>query len=197
MIENEKLFLEIKVIQLHDPNCGERDILDIIKNRFEKIDSFQATWTGTDEHPKIRFDFSSREVFEQLYCRGLDLLDRVMGTIKNTGKDLNKFLFSDLLKEVPDDKEIYLILKYITNYKKPMRANYNYLRWFAEYFHELTRHEEVVDGFLHFYKRRIDFINGNLDKLDPEQMRQWLKNRNTNLSEDVIQQFLALLPRKE
>ena len=193
----EKPFLEIEVVRLQNGNSSERENLDIVKKRYEKINSFQVRWIGTDAHPKLRFECPSIEIFEAWYHRGVNFLDSILSIIKQKGKEMDKILPASILTNAEThNKDLYLILKYTTNYKKPMRAKYEYTQWFANYFSELTRYEEVADGFLHFYKRRIDFINTNLDKFDPADLRQWLQNKHFNISEEFFQQLLVLLPTK-
>ncbi|OLS12450.1 MAG: hypothetical protein RBG13Loki_3929 [Promethearchaeota archaeon CR_4] len=193
----EKPFLEIEVVKLQDGNSSEREILDTVLKRYEKNSPFQARWVETDAHPKLRFDCSSLERFEAWYHRGVKFLDSVVAIIKQKGPEMEQILPSAIVtKADPRDKDVYLILKYTTNYKKPMRAKYEYILWFAKYFSELTDYEEVVDGFLHFYKRRIDFTNTNLDKFDPEDLRQWIQNKQFNISNDFLHQLLMLLPPK-
>ncbi len=196
-LEREATFLEIEVVKLNDPNRGEKEILDIIKKRNDKNNPFESQWIGTANHPKLRLDYPTVKLFEDSYKRGLDLLDHLLEKIKKRSIDLEKLLsLSELAKSPADNKDMYLILKYTTNHKKPMRVNYEYVQWFANYFHELVRTEEVVDGFLHFYKREIDFLNANLDKLDPQELRIWIRNKKSDIPEQVIHQLLQFLSPK-
>ncbi len=195
--EKKNPFLEIEVVKLEDPNRGEKEILEIIKKRNDKNNPFESQWIGTAAHPKLRLDYPTIKLFEDSYKRGLDMLDHLLERIKKRSIDLEKLLaLSELRKFPPVNKDLYLILKYTTNYKKPLRVNYQYTQWFADYFHEMVRTEEVVDGFLHMFKREIDFMNANLDKLDPQELRIWLKNKKPDISEQVIHQLLQSLSEK-
>ncbi len=196
-LESEKPFLEIEVIKLDDPNRSEKEILDIIKKRNDKNNPFETQWIGTATHPKLRLDYPTVKLFEDSYKRGLDFLDLLLEKIKKRSIDLEKLLDLSKHGNTPsNNKDMYLILKYTTNHKKPMRVNYEYIQWFANYFHEMVHTEEVVDGFLHFYKREIDFLNANLDKLDPQELRIWLKNKKPDILDDVIRQLLLFLSPK-
>jgi len=109
--------------------------------------------------------------------------------------NFDTYLSDPTALELPPPRgEIYLILKYTANCKAPMRAAYEYSRWFFDQFHEGTTFEEVADGFLHFYQRREDFLNTLLDMLNPRDLQTWLQNKKYNIPEKLLQEVFSFLP---
>ena len=88
-------------------------------------------------------------------------------------------------------------MKYQTQYKDSLRAKYEYSKWFEEKFRVQIYIEEIADGFLHYYKRKIDFLNANLDFLILEDLQQLIKNQNLKISQELINQVFTELQQKK
>ncbi len=76
-----------------------------------------------------------------------------------------------------------------------MRASYRNLKWYAETFKENVYIEEIDQGFLYFFQTEQDYINANLNKLNPQEFQQWLKNKQIVCSLPMMQEFVAFLQK--
>ncbi|MHA1732536.1 MAG: hypothetical protein ACTSU5_11365 [Promethearchaeota archaeon] len=93
--------------------------------------------------------------------------------------DLERFFQPEPTPNKADDGErnVYLVLRYRTNFKKPLKENYQLAAKLAEIFHEGVYHEELEDGFLLFYQKEEDFVKSRLDKTNPVTLKDWLEKK--------------------
>jgi hypothetical protein len=144
----------------------------------------------------LRVEYPSVDVFKVTYSRGVKLMDYAIQKIRELNINLEDFIPEQTDDVVPRG-EIFLILKYTANYKAPMRAMYEYLRWFWDRLHEGITFEEVEDGFLHFYQQRENFQFTLLDPLNPGDFQTILQKKNIHLPNGFLQEVLSFLPGAE
>ena len=102
-----------------------------------------------------------------------------MQLVLDQGFDLSSFFPDD---EINSEDPPYLILKYATNYKKPMHENFQYYQWFATQVKDYITYEEVDDGFIRFYKREVDFLNDNMIRTTKEGLQNWIESKRAKNS---------------
>ena len=122
--------------------------------------------------------FDSIENFEAVYTRAFPIMDRIMQLVLDQGFDLSSFFPDD---EINSEDPPYLILKYATNYKKPMHENFQYYQWFATQVKDYITYEEVDDGFIRFYKREVDFLNDNMIRTTKEGLQNWIESKRAKI----------------
>lgn len=93
----------------------------------------------------------------------------------------------------------YLTLKYTTNYKAPLRENLQYFQWLSDQIHEYVHFEEISDGFLRFYQRKIDFLSNNLNRNSLPGVQKWLQLKQARIPTAILNKMLEILevPEKE
>ncbi|MHA1613161.1 MAG: hypothetical protein ACTSVZ_02725 [Promethearchaeota archaeon] len=193
-------FVEINVQNTTDSEKSLHEILEPIANRNELNPYNTVSYVGTEENPIIRLIYESIEDLEASYKESEVQLQKFLTLVENELFNLDelKIIIKNGEKSgsewrmAPQD-EIYLILRYRTNHKSPLRQNYSFGKWFFDFFNDQIMFEEVNDGFLIFYHREVDFINSNYNKLNPVEIRLWLKGKNVDIDSDFMKKLLKLM----
>jgi len=115
-------FIEIKIISTTETEKTKKELIQKIKERFERTHNVKGFWKGKDDSPILRLDYPSKKAFLNGYTRDLDLFNMVISEINQGNFPFNE-LFSTNSK-TDEITENYLVLKYITNWKEPMIKNY-------------------------------------------------------------------------
>ncbi|MHA1521804.1 MAG: hypothetical protein ACTSRK_16630 [Promethearchaeota archaeon] len=193
-------FVEINVQNTTDSEKSLHEILEPIANRNELNPYNTVSYVGTEENPIIRLIYESIEDLEASYKESEVQLQKFLTLVENELFNLDEL--KTIIKNgeksgsewrmAPQD-EIYLILRYRTNHKSPLRQNYSFGKWFFDFFNDQIMFEEVNDGFLIFYHREVDFINSNYNKLNPVEIRLWLKGKNVDIDSDFMKKLLKLM----
>ena len=191
-------FIEIEVERYYGDTLDHKEILQVIKDRNQYYSANRTSWVTTENKLKLRLDYNSLEEFKVDYHVMDELLELFIEKVNAHLVDIHQIFDSQLETSSVSEKIgggslIYLILKYTTNYKDPMRDSYRNLQWYAETLRENVYIEEIEHGFLHFYQTELDYINVNLDKLNPKEFQQWLKNKKIQCSPEILDEFLVLM----
>ncbi len=188
LVTKEPPFIEIEIISESDPSLEARDILNMIREQNIKTGEGTPVWRGSPDYPILRMEYPSLKDLEEIYQKEYELFDKVLELHRHV--DLTQFIPKF---DPPTTQELYLILKYRTNYKEPLRKNYEYSRWFADTFQVLVYHEELEDGFLNFYKRKEDFLDNRLDKTNPTLLQEWLDRKGIVFPEEISRKIFRAL----
>jgi hypothetical protein len=181
------VFLEISVVSLNNPLMSKKQLLEQISYRVKRTHQIEPKWIGDLENPKIRFEYDSKEHLEKCYVRDIFLFEKIL-ELMNSGIISNEEIHQMNLKRkghfplipmeiIDDQKPIYLILKYQTDYKEPLRNNYRLTLRVAEILEYSVEVEEIADGFLIFYKNPEDFEANQIDKANLTEMTQYFKEK--------------------
>ncbi|MHA1674456.1 MAG: hypothetical protein ACTSYI_12620 [Promethearchaeota archaeon] len=200
MTKAESPFLEISVQTTSDSEQNLKEILTVIANRNELSPYNTVLWKGTDTNPILRLDYSSYADFELSYREGEEQMLKFLNMLEDGSLNIEKVKESLEQEDLKGKKwksvsyeEMYLILKYRTNYKAPLRQNYLFSEWFIGFFREHIMYEEIDDGFLIFFHRKADFTNSNLNKTNPVELRQWLQSKNIKIDSNFMKQILKMV----
>jgi len=182
-MNDEKPFIEINIESTVESDVNQRSILEKIYNSNKKQRILNIEWIGTTEKPKLRFNFKNKAQIEALYQKDDSVLSRFIEF-----HQANKFpqTFQELESDKSDSEQIYLVLKYKTNNKLPIRQYYKRVEWYRHFFKINISTEETTDGFLFFYRRKQDFISSIIDKSNPEDFLIWLKKRGIKINSKVL-----------
>jgi len=184
-------FIEISLIDTTEKKKSKKEIIQKIKERFERTHNVKGSWKGKDDSPVLRLEYPSKKAFLDGYTRDLDFFNIVINEI-NKGN----FPFSDLFSKDSKTDEIsenYLVLKYLTNWKEPMIKNYQVTSNTAEIIGVVFNIEEIEDGFLMFYKRKIDFDANQIDRLDINELKSFFTDNNLDLNLPNVQLLFKFL----
>ena len=187
-------FIEISIISTIEKKKSKKEIIQQIKERFERTHNVKGIWKGTDDSPILRLDYPSEKAFLDGYTRDLDLFNKVIEEI-NKGN----FPFSELFSKGSKTDEIsenYLVLKYYTNWKGPMVKNYQFTSKAAEIIGVVFNIEEIEDGFLIFYQRKIDYDANQIDRLNIKELKSFFTDYNLDLNLPNVQLLFKFLEEK-
>lgn len=185
-----KPFVEISIISKQESSQNEKEILVQLIERISPIKEISTVWLGTLENPSIRVTFPSYDYFYRFYKRDFKILERVAKILESNMSNNKAILHS---KGSVSNDNIFLILRYRTNFKKPMRESYRYKQWFSDNLGEKIWIEEIEDGFLHFYQTIEDFQRVILDLTQPSGVLTYICMKEDALDHKVSQQLLSLV----
>ena len=187
-------FIEINVISTTEKSITKKDLLQKIKGRFERTHDVKSSWKGSELSPIIRLDYPSKEAFLDGYTRDLDLFNQIVDEINHGHFPFNELF---LLTKNDKDSENYLVLKYYTNWKTPMLKNYQFTTKATEIIGILFSIEEIEDGFLMFYKRKIDFDANQIDRLNMKELKLFFEEYNLDLNLPSVQKLFKFLENRD
>ncbi len=168
-------FIEASVIHCNDPKL---DILKTLERKVQNRLDAGITWNLTDENnPILRVDYENRDDFAKNYTREKKVYETFVNYLYQQDITIPELL-SKTEPNAEDNTDLYLILKYKTDYKDPIRINYNFTYKIVEFLGIQASFEEIHDGFLLFYKKKKDFMNASIDLNDIKGSIQWLKDRH-------------------
>ncbi|MCF2138436.1 MAG: hypothetical protein K9W44_00105 [Candidatus Lokiarchaeota archaeon] len=184
----QKPYIEVEILSCDDP---KKKILDLLEERAIKNHHVKTTWKGTDDNPILRVDYESYEQFRAGYNRDRSVYENFIKFI-----NLQEISFDKIAERSTkhDDQSIYLMMKYRTNYKEPIRNNYSFTFKIIELIGLGASYEEVQDGFILFYQTKKDFKVGLMDLLKINEVRSYLKSIDFLIPS--IEQFLDKIQDK-
>ncbi len=187
-------FIEISIIKTSEKKKSKKELIQKIKERFERTHDVKGSLKGTDASPILRLDYSSEKAFLNGYTRDLDLFNLIVEEINKGNFPFNE-LFSkySISDEIPEN---YLVLKYSTNWKEPMVKNYQFTSKAAEIIGILFSIEEIEDGFLMFYHRKIDFDANQIDRLNINELKNFFNDYNLDLNLPSVKNLFKFLEEK-
>jgi hypothetical protein len=187
-------FIEISIISTTEEKKTKKELIQKIKERFERTHDLKGSWKGTNNSPVIRLDYTSKKAFLDGYTRDLELFNILIDEI-----NLGNFPFNELFPKDSKQDEItenYIVLKYITNWKEPMVNNYQFTSKAAETIGVVFNIEEIEDGFLMFYQKKIDFDANQIDRLNIVELKKFFTENNLDLNLPSVQPLFKFLKDK-
>ena len=190
-------FIEIQITYTLEKDLSKKEILQTVKERFEKTHQVPVKWTGNFANPKIRIEYPSITKFSECYRYGFPFFEKLHEILENE-KTLSEFPIGKFIeKRDLDDSETmlstYLILRYKTNSKEIMRKNYEYTWPISSFLQTEFYIEEIEDGFLMFYLDKDDFLIHQLDRMSGEEVEAWLVKKKVDMDNEGIKQILDFL----
>jgi len=186
-------YIEISIIRTSEKKKSKKELLKKIKERFERTHETKGSWKGTDDSPIIRIDYSSKKAFLEGYTRDIELFNKIVEEI-NRGKFPFKELFPNESKS--EGSENYLVLKYFTNWKEPMIKNYQFTSKAAETIGVVFHIEEIENGFLIFYRKKIDFDANQIDRLNIDELKKFFTDNDLDFNLPSVQRLFKFLEEK-
>lgn len=202
-------YIEIEIVSTLETELKPKELLDIVKLRFEKTQKVTTSWNGSESAPILRLKYTSQEDLIEGYTRDLFLFNyftEIINTNPESLQDLFETLKAepkapiskanaDLSNTCPEPGN-YIVLKYRTNFKDPLRKNYQLTAQIAQLLGESVCIEEVQDGFLYFFQTKDAFEDANFDKLNPKELGLWFKKRGIGLDHPKIKELFVLINQK-
>ena len=165
-------YIEVSVVQTQ----GEKlDILQILQEKAEITKNAIISIKKNPKNPILRIEYPSKEVLLDVYKRDEFVYESAVKLV-NLGV-ITPSKIKTVLKKSDNDKNLYLILKYRTNFKGPILRNYSFTYKLAEMLGLSMSYEEVDDGFLLFYQTREDFEVGKIDLTQFKEVKRQLEER--------------------
>ncbi len=193
--------IKIEIISTTDTKRSKYDILSEFQDDLENTYGIDVVFDKTSENPSLNILFSSKELFLTVYERDMSVYGCILENIINHSLNLEEYFEeAKLIKKshdfIPGSKINYIVLKYSSNWKDPMRRNYQLTTRVDNLFGIQSAIEEVEDGFLKFYRTREDFEDSKLDNLSRKGWETWLKLKGIALSSNFAQNFFIMLEKK-
>lgn len=184
-------FIEINIESSVEQEANYELILTHIKKYFNKFGINDINLIDTEKNPKLRINFIDKNQFITFYKKDDAVLSRFMEFLQK-GKFPQSFINTVQEKEINslDSKNLYLVLKYKTDFKSPIRHYYNQIEWYRQFFKINISTEELTDGFLFFYQKKQDFHDALIDKSNPIEIINWIDSREYNINLKNILDFL-------
>ena len=192
-------FLKVNIVSTTERTLNSQEILEVMKNQ---VDESQILYTSfsIDAEEKVILEITgeSEEEFKAFFKQDFYILDKIMELLEKKEIDLRQF-FPETPKNQKSEApfENYLVLRYITNFPDPVRENLRYFQWFSDQINEFIHFEEISDGFLRFYRNKLDYQSNNLIRNTMEGMQEWLKLKNVSLPQEIMEIMVVLLSSEE
>lgn len=192
-----KPFLQISIVSTLEKEWSNKHILSLIKDRFERTHKISACWIETDDSVMFELLYPSETRFFECYQMGYDVFNKLAEKLSSGNNQLND-IFIDAMnaKHSQTDYplcENYLVLKYRTNTKKPMRESYQFVGNIVKLFGVAFSIEEVEDGFLFFYLHKDDFLGFQIDPTNYKEVRDWIQYLDLDYEDEKIQKLLGFI----
>jgi len=190
-------FIQIKVLQTLEKGQSKKDLLSIIKKRFEETHDTVGSWQGDKDNPILYLAYPSKDAFQAGYSWGMGIVDKIL-QLEQEGHDVSlkqQAVSNESSEKISEENEtgIYLTLHYSTNWKAPMRNNYLINRKMALLLGTQFYVEEIEDGFIIMYKRRVDFDLAQVNRMDLKNVEKWLKANKIDTKNPSVQALLEYL----
>ncbi len=190
-------YIKIAIVSTCEKKLSEKDILEIIRDRFIRTHNVDVSWKGTEEKPRILIQYPSEEYFKQCYAMGLEFFVKIVESFKERNLDLVNIFPSGNSADSGEDcetlEENYMILRYETNFMEPMQKNYEFTAKAGALLGSQFFVEAIDGGFLMFYKRKDDFLGAQMDRSNPAEIRRWMEERSVDFNHPVIKEFLQIV----
>ncbi len=167
-------YIEVSVVQTQGDKA---EILQILEDKAKITKNIDISMNKTSENPILRIEYPSEEILLKVYKRDEYVYESAVKLV-NLGVITPSKIKNGLKNGLNHDDNLFLILKYKTNFKGPILKNYSFTYKLAEMLGLSMSYEEVDDGFLLFYQSREDFEVGKIDLTQFKEVKKQLEERN-------------------
>lgn len=177
-----KPFIEIRII---NSEISSKEIYDFVLGELvhwykQKVCRIQIM--HDEDHPYVRVEYNKDD--EEKFW-GNVFLNSLWEKMQNGNIDIPLDNLSPSKKKT---EELFLTLKYTTNQKEKLGRDFNFGVNMVNSFGFNIYFEEVLDGFLLFYKTRDDFLISQIKNRTLPELVKVIKNRNISTVKNL--QFL-------
>ena len=172
--KNDLPYIEVSVVKTQGDKL---EILQILKEKASISNNVDISMKKTPENPILRIVYLSEEELLNVYKRDEYVYESAVKLV-NLGVITPSKIKTVLKNGSNHDEDLYLILKYKTNFKAPILKNYSFTYKLAEMLGLSMSYEEVDDGFLLFYQTREDFEVGKIDLTQFKEVKRQLEERD-------------------
>ncbi|MHA1612382.1 MAG: hypothetical protein ACTSVZ_01845 [Promethearchaeota archaeon] len=196
----EQIFLEISVVETQEKGLSHLEILQKIIDDYTGVYCIPHSSVEIISDSKCRFSFQSEQEFWAFYDVDFNIYNYMYDNLLTNYEDFPRFIKKNLFlnqtaskPQNNEDDDFYLIIKLRTNFINPLKRNFELTYKINEIFGDQVFNEEVADGYLRFYKTKVDFENNLLPINNIEAWIEWFKNLNIDITHPIIQNFLKIL----
>ncbi len=191
------IFLEISIIETQEQDLSHKEILQLIIADYTTTYYISPSSVDYISDSTCKISFSSVEEFWAFYDVDFNIYNYMYDNLLTNYEDFPRFLKKNLsIKQNPkpqNDDDFYLIIKLRTNFINPLKRNFELTYKINEIFGDQVFNEEVADGYLRFYKTKVDFENNLLPINDIDAWIEWFINLEIDINNPIIQDFLDIL----
>ncbi|WP_371806586.1 hypothetical protein [Candidatus Lokiarchaeum ossiferum] len=190
-------YIKISVVSTRENCKTHEDLLKIVQDRFVRTHRVNVSWSNESDVLSIIVNYPSIEYFKKCYKTNMDNLGKLIDIVQQHNFPLSK-LFTHNNKEInnPDDENLnqnYAVLKYQTNYPKPMRDSYQFMVKSVNILGAQYYIEEIDDGFLIFFGREDDFLAAQVDKSNLDEIKQWIIKKKIDIKHPAVFELMRMM----
>ncbi len=191
-------FVDIGIVSSTEPKKKYKAIIESMRISIADAYGLDIEIQETGQGPIMHVKFKSEESFLNAYRRDLDVYGFILKNIQNGTLDMDLYRAENAQNQAMGSHnavhgEPYVVLKYSSTWKDPMRHRYHFTMEVDHIFGVNSAVEEVEDGFLKFFKERSDFEDSVLDNLKGSSWIRWLELKGLRPDGKFAQVFLNLL----
>ncbi|UYP45086.1 hypothetical protein NEF87_001371 [Candidatus Lokiarchaeum ossiferum] len=202
-MEKDLPFLKIQIVTTTDTTRSKFDILEEFRKDLENTYGISVNLNETIDGHSLTIQFSSKNLYLTAYERDMSIYTCILENVNSGYLDLEDYFKEATLIQKPKQENSfafdknYIVLKYTSNWKDPMRRNYQLTTRVDKLFGIQSAIEEVEDGFLKFYRRREDFEDSKLDNLSRKGWEKWFQLKGISLNSRFALQFFEIVEKRK
>ena len=171
--KNDLPYLEVSIIRTQG---NKEKIFQILEKKAKIAEKAVISFDYNLSNPILRIEYPSEKTFLETYRRDQYVYESAIKLV-NLGVITPRKIKNLSNDERKNTENMYLILKYKTNYKAPILKNYTYTYKLARLLGLSMHYEEVDDGILLFYHSKEDFEIGRIDLTKFHEVKKQLEER--------------------
>ncbi|MHA1674316.1 MAG: hypothetical protein ACTSYI_11905 [Promethearchaeota archaeon] len=199
-------YIHIKIISNNSHGTSNRDLLELVAMKFRMTHVVEITWrdANDDKNLALELNYKSEEDFETGYSYGSDNFVEFVQALQQIDFPFHLLfpLEEEPDKEAEDSPQVgptlstcYCVLEYSTNRKNIMRRSYQMNWGTGQILGTRFYVEEIANGFVMFFDRKLDFSIAQIDRLDKNAIMNILDQSRIELTPDLEAQIFSLFDK--
>ena len=193
----EGIYLEISVIETQEHKKSHKELLQLIIADYTKVYCISPSSVEFISDSTCRISFSSAQQFWAFYDVDFNIYEYMYENLLTNFEDFPRFLKENFpskpFAKSENTDDFYLIIRLKTNFLEPLKRNFELIYNINDIFGDQVFNEEVADGYLRFYKTKVDFENNLLPINDLDAWIEWFITLEIDIDHPIIQKFLDIL----
>lgn len=191
-----KPFLEISIERTLEKDLSILELIEKIGKAFKLLYKKDYKIFDLKDDSYVRIDFESKKDFEKIYEKSFSFYVYVFENLMDNNLEFQS-LFQEIMENVNNSLENYIVLRYKTNFINPIRQYLGFTTRVNQYFGSKVINEELEDGYLRFVHTKMDFeamlVPGDIR----EGWEEFFKIKKIDLNHPQIKEFFKVIEKWE
>ena len=191
-----KPFLEISIERTLEKDLSILELIEKIGKAFKLLYKKDYKIFDLKDDSYVRIDFESKKDFEKIYEKSFSFYVYVFENLMDNNLEFQS-LFQEIMENVNNSLENYIVLRYKTNFINPIRQYLGFTTRVNQYFGSKVINEELEDGYLRFIHTKMDFeamlVPGDIR----EGWEEFFKIKKIDLDHPQIKEFFKVIEKWE